>query len=104
MTGRGAARVLGSGVAVDSFINDNRMNIDDVTVFEDFFVRRDTVTDDLIGRDAHALGEAAVAATSGNSLLHIDDLFVTNSVQLTGGNTGFDVIANQFQHFSSHTA
>ena len=55
-------------------LDDRDVNVDDVTLFQDFTVGRNAVADDIVHRGANRLGKTLVVEWCGNSFLHVDDM------------------------------
>ena len=85
-----ADQIHAAGVAVPAVEDRGHVDVDDVAVLQRL-VARDAVADDMVDRDAAALGVAAIAERRrdrrrASSIMSVDDV-----VELAGGDAGHDV-------------
>ena len=64
------------------------VDIDDVSVLEDLLGIGDAVADHMVDGSAYGLGEAIVAHIGGRAFQLVDDVVVTDLVQLLGADAG----------------
>ena len=83
--------------------NDGHVDVDDVAIFQQFFVVRDTVTNHFINRNADGFRETVVAEAGGNRVLLVHDIVVTDAVQFTGADARLHERFDHFQHFRGQT-
>ena len=62
------------------------------------------MADDMVDRGAQGLGETVIADIGRHRLLHVDDVLVSDAIQLLGAHTGLDVILEHGQHFGRESA
>ena len=92
------------GIAMEIIFNDGHVDIDDIAIFQQLAVIRDTVTDHFIDRNADGFRIAVIAEAGGNGLLLVNDIVVTDAVQFAGADARFDVGFDHFQHFGGQAA
>ncbi|MNR39813.1 hypothetical protein D3C85_1580490 [compost metagenome] len=54
----------------------------------------------VVHRRTYGFGETVVAHITGNSILHIDDVFDAEAVEFIGGDSNLNVRCNHRQNFS----
>ncbi|AEW72217.1 hypothetical protein EcWSU1_00777 [Enterobacter ludwigii] len=91
------------GVTMVVIFNDRHVDVDDVAIFEQFFVVRNTVTNHFVNRNADGFRETMVAKAGGDRVLLIDDIVVTNAVQFTRAHARLHVRLDHFQHVCGQT-
>ncbi|MNH13355.1 hypothetical protein D3C79_729230 [compost metagenome] len=92
------------GVAVEAVFDHGHVDIDDIPVFQHLVVTWDAVAHHFVHRDTDRFWEAVVAQAGRDRLLFIGDMLVTDPVQLAGGDAGFNVGLDDFQHFCGQAA
>lgn len=91
------------GVAVVFVFNDGHVDVNDVAIFQQFCVVRNTVTNHFIYRDAHGFWKTVVAEAGGDRVLLVDDVVVTDAIQLAGADARLHERLDHFKHFSGQT-
>ena len=79
-----------AGVAVVALFDDCDINVDDVAVLETF-VAGNSVANLMINRGANGFGKPVVVEWRRDRLLLVDNVPMTDVVQLTGGDTRHDM-------------
>ncbi len=92
------------GIAVETVFDHGNVDVNDVAVFQAFLVVRNTVTHHFVDRDADGFREAVVAEAGGNRVLLVNDMIVTDTIQLAGAYARFNVRFDHLQHFRSEAA
>ena len=90
-------------VAVVAVLDDGDVDVDDIPVLQRPVVRY-PVADDVIDRGADRFREAAVVQRRRDGLLHPDDVFVADPVQLVAGDAGADVGRDHLEHLGGQAA
>ena len=91
-------------IAMVLIFNHRHVDVDDIAIFELFFVVRNAVTNHFINRDADGFREAVIAKAGGDGVLFVNDIVITDTIQLTGAYAGLNVRLDHFQHFGGETA
>ena len=84
--------------------NHGHVDVDDIAIFQMFFVIRNAVAHHFIDRDTDRFRIPVVAEAGGDCFLFVDNIVVANAIQLAGGHARLDVRGDHFQHFSGQTA
>ncbi len=84
--------------------NNGHVNVDDIAVFQQLLVVRNTVAHHFINRDADRFRETVVAEAGGNGVLLVDDVIITDAVELARADARLDVRLDHFQHFCGQFA
>src|SRR3989344_636783 len=92
-----------AGVAVVAVLDDRDVDVQGVAILERLVVR-DAVADHMVDRGADRLRVALVVQRGRDGLLLVDDIVVTDLVQLIGGDARFDIFGNHFQHVGGQFA
>ena len=81
------------------------IDIHNIAVFQ-FFVGRDAVTNNVVDRRTDRFGKRRMAVIQGrgNGLLLVNNVIVTNRIQLVSSYPFFDVVANHGQYFCRKTS
>ena len=87
-----------AGVAVVAVFDDCDINVDDVAVLETF-VAGNSMANLMINRGANGFGKPVVVEWRRDRLLLVDNVPMTDVVQLTGGDTRHDMRPYHFEHF-----
>ena len=89
---------------MEIIFNDRHVDVNDIAIFQQFAVVRDTVANHFVDRNADGLRIAVIAEAGGNGLLLVNDIVVTDAVQFTGADARFNPGFDHFQHFSGQAA
>src|SRR5690554_964897 len=95
-------------VAVPTVLDDGDVNIHAVPLFQ-HLVAGNAVADLVVDRGAHGFGEGGVARRGvvergGDGALHIDHVFMTQTIELAGGYAGLDERGDVVEHFGAEAA
>lgn len=74
---------------MEAIFNHGHVDIDDITLFQHFFIAWDAVADHFIYRDADRFRETVIPQAGRNSLLVVGDMIVTDTIQFTRCYPGF---------------
>ncbi len=92
-----------AGIAVVAVLDHGDVDIHDIAVLQ-FLVGGNAVADLVVDRGADGFRETVVVEWRWNGLLHIDDIIVTQPIQLVGGDTGRDMGLDHLQHIGGEAA
>jgi len=92
-----------AGVAMVTVLDDGDIDIDDVATLQ-LLGSGNAVTDSMVDGSANGFWEAPVVQWSGDCLLNVDDVIVTDSIQFLGGNPCDDIRLDHFKDFSRQAA
>ena len=90
-----------AGVAMETIFYDGDIDVYGVASLQDFAIAGNTVADNVVYRGADGFRKAIVIQWGRDGLLHIDDVVVTDFIQLASANSRLNVRANHFQDFGS---
>ena len=76
--------------------NNGNVDVDDVTVFQDFFIARNTVADHFVYRDTNGFRIAVIPQAGRDRLLFLGNVIITDTIEFTGANTGNHVWLDNF--------
>src|SRR5882757_1664713 len=97
MRRRLAGEIHPAGIAMESIANHSDIDVDDVAGLEPLVIRN-SVTHHVIHGSTDRLRKPAVIEVRGNRALHIYNVVVADLIELFGGDTGHDVLANHVEH------
>ncbi len=95
--------VHAAGVAVKTFTDHRDIDVNDVTGLKPFVIGY-AVADDVVNGGADRLREPPVIEVRRYGALDVDYVVVANAVELFGGHTGHDVLANHVEHLRGQPA
>ena len=93
-----------AGVAMESIFYNGYIDIYGVACLQGFTVAGNAVTNNVVYRGADGFRKAIVIQWCWNGLLHIDDVVVTDLIQLAGANSRLNVWAYHFQDLGGQLA
>ncbi|SAJ28301.1 Uncharacterised protein [Enterobacter cloacae] len=83
--------------------NHGHVDVDDVAIFQQFFVVRNAVANHFINRDADGFRETVIAKAGGDRVLLVDDIVVTDAIQFASADARFHKRLDHFQHVRGQT-
>ena len=97
------------GVAKVTLVDDRDIDIERIAVFERFSIRRDAVAHHVVDAGAHRFwerraGAVGVIERGWNTVDVVNDVLMTQPVELTGGDPGSYVLPDHIQHTGSKLA
>lgn len=92
------------GIAVETIFDYGDINVNDIAIFQQLRIVRDTVAHHFINRDANGFRIAVIAEAGRNRVLFINNVIITDAIQLAGADARFNIRFDHLQHFGSQSA
>lgn len=79
------------GIAVETIFDYGDINVNDIAIFQQLGVVRDTVAHHFINRNANGFRIAVIAEAGRNRVLFINNVIITDAIQLAGADARFNI-------------